>query len=319
MIPALIGSLPTGVASFFIFRTTGAGALARIVIETPAGFRNLPDEVRSQILADFARGAALALTLQFLGALFILIATHLIVADDERGMSDVRQRLSLTRLLRAAAAAYPRTLVGATIASLGSLATIGLGLALWSIPLRSVGIPSGAATGVALISLLVLLIPGLWLAASVSMTTPIAVIVGDGGIVSIQRSAALVRGRGDRHHDLSPGRGLARTACCATHPGGRHSAGCHQTRLASIGDDIRRRRHLGDVDGRDRSGDHLLVSVPFAEPPPESGLSPSRARDAAACSAAFFDRPSPVPATEPLILTVAVNQRSWSGPAPSTR
>ena len=194
-IPALIGSLPAGVASFFIFRTTGAGALAGIVIETPAGFRNLPDEVRSQILTDFATGAALALTLQFLGALFILIAAHLIVADDERGMSDARQRLPKPRLLRAAAAAYPRTLVAATIASLGSLATIGLGLALWSIPLRSVGTPSSAATGIALVSLLVLLIPGLWLVASVSMTTPIAVIVGDGAIVSIQRSAALVRGR----------------------------------------------------------------------------------------------------------------------------
>ena len=164
----------------------------RVATDTPEGFQTLPAELRTQIVTDFSLGAAAALALLLLGLVFIFVATHLVVARDEvsrRGADGPDE----AGLLRGTFLAYPRTLISATVGVVGSAAALGLGVAVWSIPFAAVGLPNGLATGVAILSLILVLAPGMWLLSSVSMTTAVSTLEATSVIASIQRSAFLVK------------------------------------------------------------------------------------------------------------------------------
>ena len=192
--PALVGTVPAAAATFAIFKMTDAGVLVRLAANTPDGFQALPVDLRTQAITDFSLGAAVALALQVLGAVFIFVATHTVAAEGEDFVTtdnDASARALLARVW----SVYPRTAVAATVALAGSVAAIGLGLALWSIPFNGVGLPNGLAAGFAMLSLIMVTLPGVWLLASVSLTTAVSSLELTSIIASIQRSASLVRGR----------------------------------------------------------------------------------------------------------------------------
>ena len=192
--PAVVGSVPAAAGAFALFNMTDAGALVRVAVNTPEGFRTLPSELRTQMVTDFSLGSAVALALQLLGVVFIFVATHIVVAEDE-GPGGADDGAPSRRLLARVWSVYPLTIASATLAMLGSAAAIGLGLVVWSIPFTAVGLPNGLAAGVAILTLIIMMLPGLWLLSSVSTTTAISALEQKSIIASIQESAALVKGR----------------------------------------------------------------------------------------------------------------------------
>lgn len=190
LFPALAVSIPVSVATAVVFRVTGGSSFLYLVLNTPEDLAGLSGDVFWELARPFYIALAIATVLQMLAGVFVALASHRAVAADLRGEhmkgGDV-SRLALRR--------YPVGLGSTLLIVLTVAVLIGLGTTVWLMPAVSVGTPNLSSVFVALLLLVALLGPGIWVAVSVSMTTSAIAIEGQGVLGSIRRSMRLVKGR----------------------------------------------------------------------------------------------------------------------------
>ncbi|HXV72975.1 MAG TPA: hypothetical protein VEB69_16410 [Acidimicrobiia bacterium] len=190
LFPALAVSVPVSVATAVVFRATGGSDFLDLIINNPQNLTGLPTDVFWELARPFYVALAIATVLQVLAAVFLALASHGAVAADLRGEHLNGGEVSRLALRRYAVGLASTLLILLTVAVL-----IGLGTMVWLMPAVSVGTPNLSSVFVALFLLVVLLGPGIWVAVSMSMTTPAIAIEGQGVLGSIRRSMRLVRGR----------------------------------------------------------------------------------------------------------------------------
>jgi len=190
LVPALAASIPVSILTVVVFRVTGGGEFLDMIVNNPETFQALPTDVLLELARPFYLALGIAMVLQLLAGVFVALASHRAIAADLNGTVLSGSEVSVQALRRYA------TGLGATFLIVVMLAIlVGLGTALWLVPIVSVGTPNATSVLVALLLLVVLLGPGAWAGVSVSMTTSAVAIEGAGVLGSIRRSMRLVRGR----------------------------------------------------------------------------------------------------------------------------
>jgi len=190
LLPALVVSIPVGIATIVVFSATGGADFLDLVLNSPDDLQFLPEEVVRELAEPFYLAAGIAILLQIIAGVFVALASHRAVAAQIRGESMTSGEVTRLALRR-----YP-TGLGATILIVVAVAAlIVLGTVVWLVPALSVGTPNAASQLVAPLLLFVLLGPGIWAGVSASMTTSAVAIEQGGVLTSIRRSMRLVRGR----------------------------------------------------------------------------------------------------------------------------
>lgn len=190
LIPALAVSVPLSIATVLVFRLTGGGEFLDLAVNSPDRLQGLPQEVFIEIVRPFYVAAGIAAGLQVLGGVFVALASHRAVASDLNGKTLRGGEVSVLALRRYGIGLAATFLI---VVAVGLL--VGLGVSMWLVPVMSVGVPNAGSILVALILLVVLLGPGIWVGVAVSMTTAAVAIEYLGPLASIRRSMRLVRGR----------------------------------------------------------------------------------------------------------------------------
>jgi hypothetical protein len=190
LFPALAVSIPISVATAVVFRVTGGSSFLYLVLNTPEDLAGLPGDVFWELARPFYIALAIATVLQVLAGVFVALASHRAVAADLRG-----EHIKGGEVTRLALRRYPVGLGSTLLIVLTVAVLIGLGTTVWLMPAVSVGTPNLSSVFVALLLLVALLGPGIWVAVSVSMTTSAIAIEGQGVLGSIRRSMRLVKGR----------------------------------------------------------------------------------------------------------------------------
>jgi hypothetical protein len=190
LFPALAVSIPISVATAVVFRVTGGSSFLYLVLNTPEDLAGLPGDVFWELARPFYIALAIATVLQVLAGVFVALASHRAVAADLRG-----EHMKGGDVTRLALRRYPVGLGSTLLIVLTVAVLIGLGTTVWLMPAVSVGTPNLSSVFVALLLLVALLGPGIWVAVSVSMTTSAIAIEGQGVLGSIRRSMRLVKGR----------------------------------------------------------------------------------------------------------------------------
>jgi hypothetical protein len=90
---------------------------------------------------------------------------------------------------------YGRALVAGLVAAIVVIGLLVLGVLVWTLPLASVGTPNPTSLLIAGALFAVLMTPGIWLAISLSMLTPVVSLEDRGVVASLSRSRHLVKGR----------------------------------------------------------------------------------------------------------------------------
>ncbi len=188
--PALAVSVPVSVATVVVFRVTGGGDFLDVVVNNPESLQGLPAEVFAEMARPFYIALGVASILQLLAGVFVALASHRAVASQMSGELLTGSQVTSLALRRYAVGLGATFLIVVSIALL-----IGLGAALWLVPVLSVGTPNLPSLFVAFILLVALAGPGIWVGVSVSMTTSAVAIEESGVFGSIRRSMQLVRGR----------------------------------------------------------------------------------------------------------------------------
>lgn len=188
--PAVIVFIPVSLITVWVFSVTGAADFLETLLNTPGSLQTLPEQVIAEMAAPLFWAAGIASLLQLLAAVFVALASHAAVAAHIKG-----QPLTSGEATRQALRRYP-TGVGATLLiAIVVLVLVVLGIVIWLGPMTSVGTPNDASVLVALLLLVVLVGPGLWVAVATSMTTSTVTIESARALDSIRRSMRLVRGR----------------------------------------------------------------------------------------------------------------------------
>lgn len=190
LIPALAVSVPLSIATVLVFRWTGGGEFLDLAVNSPDRLQGLPQEVFTEIVRPFYLAAGIAAALQVLGGVFVALASHRAVASDLNGKTLRGGEVSVLALRRYWVGLAATLLI---VVAVGIL--IGLGVSMWLVPVFSVGVPNAGSILVALILLVILLGPGIWVGVAMSMTTSAVAIEYLGPLASIRRSMRLVRGR----------------------------------------------------------------------------------------------------------------------------
>lgn len=159
--PAFGAFVALGVITAVIFRTTGALDAFEILVSDTATLETLTDEELLSALVDLSLAVLVSLLAQALASAFVSLASHRAVVAELSGNPETAAQVS-----RFAATRFV-TLVVASI-----LALVGV-----------------------VVGLFLLIIPGIWLAGSLSMIAPVIAVEGAGATRALARSASLVRGR----------------------------------------------------------------------------------------------------------------------------
>lgn len=188
--PALMVSVPVSIGAAILFRVTGGADFLDLLLNDPERLVGLADEVFGELARPFYVALAATTALELVSGVFIALASHRAVASDIGG-----ERVTGAEVSRLALRRYARGLGSTLLVVVAVAILITLGLTVWLLPVVSVGTPNATALLVALVLLVALLGPGLWLGVSVSMTTSAVAIEDTGALMSIRRSMHLVRGR----------------------------------------------------------------------------------------------------------------------------
>lgn len=187
---ALIVFIPLGVLTLIIFNMTGALEFLDVVINDATSLETISQEEFFELAGPFFWAAGIAIAVQAIASLYVYLAAHLIVAAN---LAD--EPMSGPRARREAAARFFTALIAALIVFMAIAVLFGAGLTIWLIPFVVVGTPNAASVLVALVLLVAVAAPAIWLSVSFSMVTSIVAIEDRGPISSLRRSFNLVRSR----------------------------------------------------------------------------------------------------------------------------
>lgn len=187
---ALIVFIPLGILTLIVFNMTGALEFLDVVINDPASLETISQEEFFELAGPFFWAAGIAIAIQAVASLYVYLAAHVIVAAALAG-----EPMSGAYARREAAARFMTGLIAALIVFVAIAVLFGAGLTLWLIPFVVVGTPNAASVFVALVLLVAVAAPAIWLSVSFSMVTSIVAIEGKGPIRSLRRSFSLIRAR----------------------------------------------------------------------------------------------------------------------------
>lgn len=190
LVPALAVSIPVSALTVIVFRVSKGGEFLDLIVNNPERLAGLPAEVFMELARPFYIAVAIATLLQIFAGVFVALASHRAVASELGGVI-----LSGGESTRLALRRYPVGVGSTLIIVIAMAILVGLGAAIWLVPITSVGTPNVTSIFVALVLLAVLLGPGIWAGVSMSMTTSAIAIENQGVFGSIRRSMRLVRGR----------------------------------------------------------------------------------------------------------------------------
>jgi hypothetical protein len=159
--PSLAAFIPMGALTLAAFQATGGTEFLRLSLNDPDALESMTREEFLAMALPFARAVLIAIALQAIASAFIALAVSYIVAARAEGET-----------VTGGAAA------GKALSKMPKLIVVGI--------LALVGISVGT---------LLLIIPGIWLAISLSMTTHVVALEDRGVFASLTRSVQLVRGR----------------------------------------------------------------------------------------------------------------------------
>jgi len=159
--PSIGAFIPLGALTLLTFQATGATEFLRLSFNDPDALEAMAPEEFLELATPFLNAVLVAVLLQAIASAFISLATSRVVAAEIEGepiSGGAASRFALSKLL--------------TLVAIGVIATVGI----------SIGV-------------LLLLVPGIWLAVSVTMTPHVVALENRGVIASLSRSISLVRGR----------------------------------------------------------------------------------------------------------------------------
>ncbi len=187
---ALLVFAPLAVITLLVFNYTGALEFFDVAINDPRSLESISREEFLQLAGPFFWAVGLTLIVQSIASVFVYLVSHRVVAADLAGQS-----ISGPVARREAVARYVSGLVAAALVFLVIVVMFGVGLAIWLVPFVVVGTPSPASALVALVLLLAVAAPAVFLSVSFSMVTSVVAIEERGPIASLRRSFGLVRTR----------------------------------------------------------------------------------------------------------------------------
>lgn len=187
---ALIVFIPLGVLTLIVFNITGALEFLEVVINDPTSLETITQEEFFDLAGPFFWAAGIAVAIQTVASLYTYLTAHLIVAADLAG-----EPLSGPHARREAATRFIPGLIAALIVFLAIVVLFVAGLSIWLIPFVVVGTPNAASVLVALVLLVAVAAPAIWLSVSFSMITSIVAIERKGPVAALRRSFQLVRPR----------------------------------------------------------------------------------------------------------------------------
>lgn len=187
---ALIVFVPVGLLTIWVFEATGAADFLEIALNDPERLEVLTREGFLERARPLVAATAVALGAQVLGTLFLYLAAARAVTLDAAG-----EAVGGKEVRRHALGRYPLAVLAAIIVLAAVGALIGVGVALWMIPLTRVGTPNATSALIAPVLLAALAGPGVWLAVSLSMFPAVLSTEGIGPLMSLRRSLNLVKGR----------------------------------------------------------------------------------------------------------------------------
>ncbi len=187
---ALLVFIPLAVVTLIVFSYTGALEFFDVAINDPSSLDSISREEFFELVGPFFWAVGITLLIQSVASIYVYLVSHRVVAADLAG-----QPISGSIARREAAARYVSGLVAAIIVFLVILVLFGLGLAIWLVPFVLVGTPSAASVVVAMVLLVAVAAPAVFLSVSFSMVTAVIAIEDRGPIGSLRRSFGLVRTR----------------------------------------------------------------------------------------------------------------------------
>ena len=159
--PSFGAFMVLGAATLIVFRLTGASELLDLIFNNPSARELLPTEELAAVTARFLTALLWSVMFQVAASTFVTLAAHRVVAAQIAG-----KPITSAEAARFAAAKMAR----------GVLAVAGAFVAIFA-------------------SLLLLVLPGIWVAFSLSMVLPIVVFEDAGPSQALRRSFQLVKGR----------------------------------------------------------------------------------------------------------------------------
>lgn len=181
-VTSLMVYLPATLLTAWVFSATGILDTLVAILNDPGYLNSLPDEELRRLFRPFYTAIGLALLIQSVATVYIFLVVHRTIAADIKGET-VTPREARMHALRKMVPGLGATLI-AEVAILGALF---VGMTLWSMV--------GTTTFAGMLILVLGLTPGVWMAVSFSMLTPV-VSLEDGGFSRVlPRSRILVQGR----------------------------------------------------------------------------------------------------------------------------
>lgn len=179
---SLMVFIPATILIVVIFNQTGVVDVISAMLADPGYLASLPEEDFQALVRPIFTAIALTLVVQALSTTFIYLVAHRMVAGDLKGDTTTggeARRHALGRLGPSLLALF-----FATMAIIGSVV---VGMTIWE--------AVGGLGFAGMLLLAIVLTPGVWLAVSLSMLTPVMSFEKRGVARVLPRSAALVRGR----------------------------------------------------------------------------------------------------------------------------
>ena len=191
LVPLAIGVfIPASLATLAAYSIPGALEFIDKLLTTPRLLADLtPDEFAAES-RPFLVASAITLIVQALATIFVFVASHHTVVADIKG-----EKPTWRTAVRGGLRSYPSAALAGVLGAAGAIGLFFLGLTFWSVPAVTVGTPNQTAALVAMVLFVAFTGPGIWLAASLSMSTATATIEGRSPFKAMSRSARLVRRR----------------------------------------------------------------------------------------------------------------------------
>ncbi len=187
---AIVVFIPASLATLAAFSIPGALDFVDTLLSAPGELSALEPEEFMARSRPFLVATAITVVVQALATILVFVACHRVSVAELKGEPSSWKTVT-TGILRPYSVAAAAGIMGAAAA----VGLFFLGLTLWSVPAGTVGAPNATAALVAIVLLVALIGPGLWLATSLSMVTAVASVERQKPFRAMSRSAGLVRKR----------------------------------------------------------------------------------------------------------------------------
>ena len=190
MSTALIVFIPMAVITLIVFSYTGALEFFDLALNDPTSLESITRDEFFDLAGPFFWAVGITLVIQSIASVYVYLVSHRVVAAELAG-----EPISGALARREAATRFMSGLVAAIIVFLAILVLFGLGLAIWLVPFVLVGTPTAASVLVALVLLVAVAAPAVFLSVSFSMVTSVVAIEDRGPFGALRRSFGLVKTR----------------------------------------------------------------------------------------------------------------------------